>query len=161
MPNFLTKEGLTELQAELKEIKEVLLPQTLEIIEQARSQGDLRENADYEISRNRKDELERRMMEIEDILADYELIETQTGVKNKVNMGSTVKIQYLHDSSTFELQIVGASEADVLESKISNEAPLAKAILGKGVGVEVKVDIRLNDVSKTRDVKKVKILDIL
>jgi transcription elongation factor GreA len=160
MPNFLTKEGLAELQAELKEINEVLLPQTVDIIEAARSQGDLRENADYEIARNRKDELERRVIEIEDILADYELIETGSGSKTKVQMGSRVKVQYLHDNSTFEMQIVGASEADVLDSRISNESPLAKAVLGKEVGSEVKVDIRLNDVAKTRDVKKVKILDV-
>lgn len=159
MPNFLTKEGLAELQAELKEINEVLLPQTLEIIEAARSQGDLRENADYEIARNRKDELERRVMDIEDILADYQLIEASSG-KGKVQMGSTIKVQYLHDNSTFELQIVGSSEADVLDSKISNDSPLAKAVLGKDIGSEVKVDVRLNDVSKTRDVKKVKILDV-
>lgn len=161
MPNFLTKEGLAELKAELKEITEVLLPQTLEIIEAARAQGDLRENADYEISRNRKDELERRVIEISDILADYEIIEIQTTNNNKVRVGSTVKVQYLHDNSEFEIQIVGASEADALSSKISNESPLAKALLGKESGNEVKVEVRLNDVAKTREIKKVKILDIL
>ncbi len=161
MTNYLTKEGLTELQSELKEINEKLLPQTIDIIEAARSQGDLRENADYEIARNRKVDLERRKIEIEDILADYELIEADYKTKNKVQMGSTVKVQYLHDNSTFQLQIVGVSEADALESKISNESPLAKAVLGKDLGSEVKVDIRLNDVAKTKDIKKVKILDVI
>ncbi len=163
MTNYLTKEGLAELQSELKQIKEALLPQVLEAIEAARAQGDLRENADYEISLNKKEELETRIAQIEEILSNYKLIDTEssTAIGSKVQIGSTVKVQYLEDNSIFEVQIVGASEADALNFKISNESPLAKAILGKEVGSEVKVDVRLNDVSKTKKVKKVKILDIV
>lgn len=164
MPNFLTREGLAELQAELREIKEVLLPQTLEVIEAARAQGDLRENADYEIARARKEDLERRLIEIEDILADYELIEDESASvasgTDRVRVGSTVVVQYTHDNSRFEVQIVGASEADALNSRISNESPLAKAVLGKRPGETVKVNIRLNDVNKTRVVREVKIVSV-
>jgi len=162
MTNYLTKEGLAELQSELKQIKEVFLPQVLEAIEAARAQGDLRENADYEISLNRKEELETRIAQIEEILNNYRLIGTESSTTNssRVQIGSTVKVKYLEDNSTFEVQIVGASEADALNFKISNESPLAKAVLGKEIGSEVKVDIRLNDISKTKKVKKIKILGI-
>ncbi len=162
MTNYLTKEGLAELQSELKQIKEVFLPQVLEAIEAARAQGDLRENADYEISLDRKEELETRIAQIEEILNNYRLIGTESSTTNssRVQIGSTVKVKYLEDNSTFEVQIVGASEADALNFKISNESPLAKAVLGKEIGSEVKVDIRLNDISKTKKVKKIKILGI-
>jgi len=160
MPHLLTKEGLQALQEELSNIRDVLLPQVIASIEAARAQGDLRENADYEISLAKKLELEARLAEIEEILNDYQIIDSQDTQHKVVKVGSSVKVQYLDTNRIFELKIVGASEANVLNSRISNESPLARAILGKSVGAEVKVNIRLNDVAKTRQTKIVKILDI-
>jgi Transcription elongation factor len=160
MPHLLTKEGLQALQEELTNIRDVLLPQVIASIEAARAQGDLRENADYEISLAKKLELEARLAEIEEILNDYQIIDSQDTQHKVVKVGSSVKVQYLDTNKIFELKIVGASEANVLNSRISNESPLARAILGKSVGAEVKVNIRLNDVAKTRQTKIVKILDI-
>jgi|YNPNPStandDraft_1061719.scaffolds.fasta_scaffold68820_4 Transcription elongation factor len=160
MPHLLTKEGLQALQEELTNIRDVLLPQVIASIEAARAQGDLRENADYEISLAKKLELEARLAEIEEILNDYQIIDSQDTQHKVVKVGSSVKVQYLDTNKIFELKIVGASEANVLNFRISNESPLARAILGKSVGAEVKVNIRLNDVAKTRQTKIVKILDI-
>ena len=160
MPHLLTKEGLQALQEEFANIKDVLFPQVIASIEAARAQGDLRENADYEISLAKKLELEARLAEIEEILNDYQIIDSQDTQHKVVKVGSSVKVQYLDTNKIFELKIVGASEANVLNSRISNESPLARAILGKSVGAEVKVNIRLNDVAKTRQTKIVKILDI-
>jgi transcription elongation factor GreA len=160
MPHLLTKEGLQALQQELTNIRDVLLPQVIANIEAARAQGDLRENADYEISLAKKLELETRLAEIEEILNDYQIIDSQDTQHKVVTVGSSVKVQYLDTNKIFELKIVGASEANVLNFRISNESPLARAILGKSVGAEVKVNIRLNDVAKTRQTKVVKILDI-
>ena len=160
MPHLLTKEGLQALQEEFANIKDVLLPQVIASIEAARAQGDLRENADYEISLAKKLELEARLAEIEEILNDYQIIDSQDTQHKVVKVGYSVKVQNLYTNKIFELKIVGASEANVLNSRISNESPLARAILGKSVGAEVKVNIRLNDVAKTRQTKVVKILDI-
>jgi transcription elongation factor GreA len=160
MPHLLTKEGLQALQEEFANIKDVLLPQVIANIEAARAQGDLRENADYEISLAKKLELEARLSEIEEILSDYQIIDSQDTQHKVVKVGSSVKVQYLDTNQMFELKIVGASEANVLNFRISNESPLARAILGKSVGAEVKVNIRLNDITKTRQTKVVKILDI-
>ncbi len=160
MPHLLTKEGLQDLQEELANIKDVLLPQVIANIEAARAQGDLRENADYEISLAKKLELEARLTEIEEILNDYQIIDSQDTQRKVVEVGSSVKVQYLDTNQVFELRIVGASEANVLNFRISNESPLARAILGKPVGAEVKVNIRLNDIAKTRQIKMAKILDI-
>jgi transcription elongation factor GreA len=160
MPHLLTKEGLQALQEEFANIKDVLLPQVIASIEAARAQGDLRENADYEISLAKKLELEARLAEIEEILNDYQIIDSQDTQHKVVKVGSSVKVQYLDTNKIFELKIVGASEANVLNSRISNESPLARAILGKSVGAEVEVNFRLNDVAKTRQTKVVKILDI-
>ncbi len=160
MPHLLTKEGLEALQEEFANIKDALLPQVIANIEAARAQGDLRENADYEISLAKKLELEARLAEIEEILKDHQIIDSEDTQRKVVKVGSSVKVQYLDTNQVFELRIVGASEANVLNFRISNESPLARAILGKPVGVEVKVNIRLNDVNKTRQTKMVKILDI-
>jgi|694.fasta_scaffold23521_10 transcription elongation factor GreA len=136
MSHYLTKQGLLDLQEELKKLLEVDLPKTLAALNSARQDGDLRENAAYQTSLKIKDELTTRQQEIEEILKDYQIIEEDTSsTKNKiVQLGSTVKIEYQEDKQTFEMKIVGSSESDILSGKISNESPIAESILGKKLG---------------------------
>jgi transcription elongation factor GreA len=140
MANILTKKGLQELQAELKKIVEIDLPQTLSSLNTAREEGDLKENAGYQTALKVKDELTTRQQEIEEILSNYELIdETKKptkGVKT-ASIGSTIKVVYLDSDTEYTLTIVGSSESNILDDKISNESPLANAILGKKVGDKV------------------------
>lgn len=133
MPHYLTKQGLLDLQDELKKLLEVDLPSTLTALSTARQDGDLRENAAYQTSLKIKDDLTTRQQELEEILKDYEIIEEDKSTsKNKtVQLGSQIKIQYEEDKQVFEIKIVGSSESDILSGKISNESPIAEAVIGK------------------------------
>ncbi len=135
MPHFLTKKGLIEIEVELKKINEVDLPATLESVNSARQEGDLRENAAYQTALKVKDELTTRQQELEEILKDYQIIE-QTVSKGAalVQLGSTVKVVYTEENLEYKFTIVGTSESDILANKISNESPIAQAILNKKVG---------------------------
>ena len=135
---LLTKEGLKELQDELDELINVKRPANLKAIKEARALGDLSENADYDAAKNDQAELEGRIKKIERMLENYEIIEKKT--TDKVGLGSTVNIKYIDDDETDEYKIVGSQEADPFESKISNESPIAKAILNKNVGDIVEVE---------------------
>jgi transcription elongation factor GreA len=151
MTNYLTQQGLDELQAELKEILEVKLPDTLESINKALAEGDARENSGLDAAKIERDKLVTRQQEIEDTLSSYEIIDEQTVAQAQtVRIGSSVRIQYLSDNTIMEIKIVGSSEADILTNKISNESPLAQAILGKkpqqdasfkNKGVQIKIKI--------------------
>jgi transcription elongation factor GreA len=134
MANYLTRKGLQELEAELKKIVEVDLPQTLDSLNSARQEGDLRENAGYQTAVKVKDELTARQQELEDILGNYELIdETKSSKKGAavVQIGSEVTVVYTESKEELNFTIVGSSESNVLTNKISNESPLAVAIMGK------------------------------
>ena len=135
---LLTEEGLKELQDELDELINVKRPANLKAIKEARALGDLSENADYDAAKNDQAELEGRIKKIERMLENYEIIEKKT--TDKVGLGSTVNIKYIDDDETDEYKIVGSQEADPFESKISNESPIAKALLNKKVGDIVEVE---------------------
>lgn len=133
----LTKEGIEELQQELRQ----LLSARTEIadrIKTAREFGDLAENAEYQTARQDQDRNETRITEIEAILQSVELIKKPRG-DSKVQLGSVVKLKG-HDGKTKEFQVVGTVEADPLSGKISDESPIGKALLGKkeGEAVEIK-----------------------
>lgn len=137
MPHFITKQGLKDLQDELKKLLEIDLPQTLAALTTAREDGDLKENAGYQTSLKVKDELTTRQQEIEEILKDYQIIDEEkqnTVGGSVVKVGSQVKIEYESTKVVQEIKIVGSSESDVLSGRISNESPLSIAILGKKAG---------------------------
>ena len=139
--NLLTKEGVNRLNAELRELIDEKRPAIIKTIQEAREQGDLSENADYAAAKNEQGEIEKRIQEIKDILANYELI---SGNKNndeneKVKVGSKVKLLDLSDDEEVTYEIVGEVEADPDNNKISNQSPLAQAILGKTVKSIVEV----------------------
>ena len=134
---LLTKEGLKELQDELDELINVKRPANLKAIKEARALGDLSENADYDAAKNDQAELEGRIKKIEKMLENYEIIEKSSN--DVVGLGSTVNIKYIDDDEEDEYKIVGSQEADPDDNKISNESPIAAAIMGKKVGDVVEV----------------------
>ena len=135
---LLTAEGLKELQAELDDLINNQRPENLRAIKEARALGDLSENADYDAAKNDQARLEGRIKRLEKILENYELIESKES--DKVGLGSTVEIKYVDDNEEDEYKIVGSQEADPFSSKISNESPIAKALLNKKVGDVVEVE---------------------
>ena len=135
---YLTQEGLDELKAELDDLINVQRPRNIIAIKEARALGDLSENADYDAAKNEQAEIEGRIKKIEKMLENVEIInEIKT---DKVSIGSTVSVKYVDDDDTDEYKIVGSQEADPFMSKISNESPIAKAILNKRVGDIVEVE---------------------
>ncbi len=135
---YLTREGLEELKSELDDLINVKRPANIISIKEARALGDLSENADYDSAKNEQAEIEGRIKRLEKMLENVEIIENVS--TDKVSIGSTVSIKYVDDDDTDEYKIVGSQEADPFMSKISNESPIAKAILNKKVGDIVEVE---------------------
>jgi transcription elongation factor GreA len=133
---ILTKDGLQDLKNELKNLIEVTRPQVIEELVEARNQGDLSENADYDAARNRQAEVEARIKELEATIANAKLIEedVSSNAVNSVHLGSEVVFENMKSKEKRTVKIVGPIEADPFQGRISNESPLAKAIMGRVVG---------------------------
>ena len=138
---YVTEEGLKKLQDEYYDLVHVKREEVKRELKEARSLGDLSENADYDAARDKQAQVESRIAEVEDMLQHYTLIDTQRGGKKVVNIGSTVTIQFLDTQEKATYKIVGQAEADPLEGKISNETPLANAILNAKVGATATVNV--------------------
>ena len=136
---------------ELNKLREEDRPRIIQAIKEARAQGDLSENADYDAARNEQAQVEARIKELEYMIEHAVIIEEAP--KDVVGLGSTVEIEYVGDDDTDEYKIVGSLEADPFENKISDESPIGKALSGKKVGDVVKVPSPNGDY----DVKIVKI----
>ena len=135
---YLTQEGLDELKKELDNLINVRRPENIQAIKEARSLGDLSENAEYDAARNEQAQIENRIKQLEKMLENVSII---TEVKtDKVGIGNTVSIKYVDDDEEDEYKIVGSQEADPFESKISNESPIAKALFEHKVGDIVTVE---------------------
>ena len=126
---FLTKKGLEEIKAELDDLKQNVRPEVISQIKEARAQGDLSENAEYHAARDKQGHVEARIKELEYIVDNVTIIEE--GKKSKVDIGATVEIKYIDDDEIETYTIVGSTEADPFENKISNESPIALGIMGK------------------------------
>lgn len=136
---YLTQEGYEELKSELDQLINVKRPENIQAIKEARALGDLSENADYDAAKNDQAEIEGRIKKIEKMLENVEIIEKTAC--DKVSLGTTVSIRYVDDEDeTDEYKIVGSQEADPFQSKISNESPIARAIMNKKVGDIVDVE---------------------
>ncbi len=127
---YLTQEGITELEVELKELTAQRGP-IAERIKSAREFGDLAENAEYTSARQEQERVESRIAEIENILQNVEVIK-KPKASGEVQLGSTVKLA--SDGRNKEFQVVGTVEADPLNGKISDESPIGKLLLGKKLG---------------------------
>ena len=134
---YLTDEGFLELEEELNELKNVKRPEVIKALKEARALGDLSENADYDAARAEQAQVEGRIQELEKIMENAHII--QKGETDKVSLGTTVKIKYVDDDEIEEYRIVGSKEADPSNNKISNESPIAKAIMNGKVGEVKKV----------------------
>lgn len=135
---YLTEEGLDEIRKELDELKLVKRPEVIAALKDARAQGDLSENAEYDAARSEQAVVESRIKELEVMLEKAVVIKkVNTDV---VSIGTKVTIEYIDDEEEEEYSIVGSKEADPFTNKISNESPIAKAILGLKVGSVVSVD---------------------
>ena len=141
---YVTEEGLKKLQDEYQNLVHVVREEVKAELAEARSQGDLSENADYDAARDKQAEVESRITELENMLqpGHYEIIDTKRGGKKKVHIGSTVRLEFLDTKEEATYQIVGTTEADPLQGKISNEAPLAKAIIDHKAGQTVDVNAK-------------------
>ncbi len=136
---YLTEEGLNDLKNELSELINEKRPANIQAIKEARSLGDLSENADYDAAKNEQAQIEGRIKTIEKMLENVEIIKDVP--KDVVGLGSTVAIKYVDDEDdTDEYQIVGSQEADPFEGRISNESPIAKALLNHKVGDIITVE---------------------
>ena len=129
---FLTAVGLLDIENELDELKRVRRPEIIKAIKEARSLGDLSENADYHAAREEQAIIEGRIQELEYMVENAVIINESKS--DKVKIGVSVKIKYVGEDDTEEYKIVGSMEADPFENKISNESPIAKAIMGKKKG---------------------------
>lgn len=136
----LTKAGYKKLEDELRDLIDNVRDEVKRQLVEARAQGDLSENADYDAARGRQAEVEGRIKQIEDILSNCEIIDESKQKTNKVALGSTVTVKFLNNDKEASYMIVGTVESDPFSNKISNACPLGEALIGKVVGdiVDVK-----------------------
>src|SRR5574344_2394138 len=135
---YLTSEGFLKMEDELNELKTVTRPEIINAVKEARALGDLSENAEYHSSREKQSKIEARIKELEYSLEHATIIENAKD--GKVEVGSVVTIKYDDDDDVEEYSIVGTNEADPFANKISNESPIAVAVIGKKKGDKVSVE---------------------
>ena len=138
--NILTYEGLKKLEDELENLKVVRRKEVSQKIKEAREQGDLSENAEYDAAKDEQRDIEARIEELEKTLKNAEVVVEEEADLDKVSIGCSVKILDCEFDEELEYKIVGSTEANSLKGKISNESPVGKALLGKQVGDTVTVE---------------------
>ncbi len=135
----MTAEGKVKLEQELEDMKLVKRPQVIERIKIARSFGDLSENSEYESAKDEQSALESRIVQIETMLRYAEIIDSNAIAPDEIAVGRTVTFLEDGEDDPESYQIVGAAEADPLSGKISNESPIAVALIGKHMGDKVSI----------------------
>ena len=148
-----TEDGLKKLQDELEKLKTVGRADIAEKIKVARGYGDLSENSEYDEAKNEQAKIEARIVEIEAMLKNAEIISDIKGAPKIVKVGAKVKVLDIELNEEFEYYIVGSTEADPLNNKISDESPMGKALIGKKTGNEAIVEAPAGEI-------KLKILKI-
>ena len=138
--NLLTYAGLKALEEELHDLKVVKRKEVAGKIKEAREQGDLSENAEYDAAKDEQRDIEARIEEIEKILKYAEVVVEDEVDLDKISVGCQVKVYDEEFEEEMEFKIVGSSEANSLQGKISNESPVGKALIGAKVGDEVEVE---------------------
>lgn len=151
--NLLTYEGLQKLENELQDLKVVRRKEVAQKIKEAREQGDLSENAEYDAAKDEQRDIEARIDEIEKILKNAEVVIEEEVDLDKINVGCRVKILDMEFDEELEYKLVGSTEANSLKGKISNESPLGRALIGAKVGDTVTVETQAGDL-------KYKVLEI-
>ena len=137
---LLTYTGLKKLEDELENLKVVKRKEVAGKIKEAREQGDLSENAEYDAAKDEQRDIEARIEELEKILKNAEVVVEDDVDLDTINIGCTVDVYDKEFEEEIVLQLVGSTEANSLEGKISNESPVGKALIGKKVGDVVAVE---------------------
>lgn len=151
--NLLTYEGLKKLEDELQDLKAVKRKEIAQKIKEAREQGDLSENAEYDAAKDEQRDIEARIEELEGILKNAEVVVEDEVDLDKINVGCTIKVFDVTFDEEMEFKIVGSTEANSLEGKISNESPVGQALMGRKAGDIVDVETQAGTI-------QYKVLDI-
>lgn len=151
--NILTYQGLQKLEDELQNLKVVRRKEVAQKIKEAREQGDLSENAEYDAAKDEQRDIEARIEQIEKILKNAEVVVEEEVDLDKINIGCQVKILDMEFNEELDYKIVGSTEANSLKGKISNESPVGKALIGASVGDVVEVETQMGNL-------KYKVLEI-
>ena len=138
--NILTYEGLKRYEAELQNLKVVKRKEVAQKIKEAREQGDLSENAEYDAAKDEQRDIELRIEELEKLLKNAEVVVEDEIDLDKINIGCKVKVYDVEEDEEMEFKIVGSTEANSLQNKISNESPVGQALMGKKAGDVVDVE---------------------
>ena len=137
--NILTREGLKRYEDELHELKVVRRKEVAQKIKEAREQGDLSENAEYDAAKDEQRDIEARIEDLEKILKNVEVVDEEDVTADHIMIGSKVKIYDIEFDEELSYKIVGSTEANSIKGKISNESPVGRALLGAVVGDTVTV----------------------
>lgn len=144
--NILTANGLHKLESELEDLKVNQRRMIAQKIKEAREQGDLSENAEYDAAKDEQRDIEARIEELEQILKNAEVIDESEADTDTINIGCKIKVLDMEYNDELEYSLVGSTEANSLSNMISNESPLGKALIGKKVGEIAKVETPDNTV---------------
>lgn len=139
--NILTYEGLKKYEDELHDLKVYKRKEVAQKIKEAREQGDLSENAEYDAAKDEQRDIEARIEELEKILKNAEVVVEDEVDLDKINIGCVVRIKDMEAKQELTYKIVGSTEANSLKGKISNESPVGRALMGAKVGETVKVEV--------------------
>ena len=139
--NLLTYAGLKSLEDELHDLKVVKRKEVAEKIKEAREQGDLSENAEYDAAKDEQRDIEARIEEIEKILKNAEVVVEDEVDLDRISVGCKVKVYDYEFEEEMELKLVGSTEANSLQGKISNESPVGKALIGAHTNDIVEVEM--------------------
>ncbi len=145
--NIITYEGLKKYQQELEHLKVVMRQEVAQKIKEAREQGDLSENAEYDAAKDEQRDIEARIEELEKILKNAEVVDEEEVDLDVINIGCMVKILDVEFNEELEYKIVGSTEANSLKGKISNESPVGKALMGHKAGDTVEVETQVGVVA--------------
>ena len=135
----MTKEGFRKIQEELDRLRRVERPHALQAMNEAAGHGDISDNADYRVAKERRDFVESRIKELDDKLARAQVIDTKDLNTDRIVFGCTVLLSDLDADRQIKYKIVGADEADIKNGQISVNSPVAKALIGRSVGDVVKI----------------------
>lgn len=151
--NILTYAGLKKLEEELHDLKVVKRKEVAGKIKEAREQGDLSENAEYDAAKDEQRDIEARIEEIEKILKNAEVVVEDEVDDGTISVGCKVKVLDMEYDEEMDFQLVGSTEANSLQGKISNESPVGKALIGAKQGQVVDVELADGDVMQYKVLK--------
>ena len=153
--NILTYEGLKKYESELEELKVNKRQEVAQKIKEARQQGDLSENAEYDAAKDEQRDIEARIEELEKLLKNAEVVDEDEVDLDKISIGCRVKILDIEFDEELDYKIVGSTEANSLKGKISNESPVGHALMGHMVGDIVDVETQVGTIQyKVLEIQK-------